>query len=73
MDGNTSRLWHRWLSLYIAAALGLRERKAQNACKQSEQNASAKCEAEGAKRPSYAAEQAQREELLVGMILQSTT
>ena len=49
MDGNTSRLWHRRLSLYIAAALELREREAQNAHKRREQNASAKRKARGSK------------------------
>ena len=60
MDGNTSRLWHRRLSLYIAAALGLCEREVQNARKQSKQNASKmraqSAKPEGAKRPSDAAE-----------------
>ena len=47
LDGNTSRLWHHQLSLYIAAALGLRDHEEQNAGKRSEQNASAKREARG--------------------------
>ena len=49
MDGNTSRLWHRRLSLYIAAALGLRE------CKGSKMRAQS-TKPERAKRPCDAAE-----------------